>query len=107
MNSITNEGLPRQVEDNRQKIIALEQKFDVYEKEIIHDSYRIKEMIVTAVAEGVAPAMAEQRQLAERIHALEDAPRDAVFNFMKYTVGVMGTILVALAIAFFKIQFNL
>lgn len=101
------EILPKQVEANRLEILALKEKFDMYEKDIIHDSYRTKEMIVTAVTEGVAPAMAQQALMMERIRKLEDAPKDKVFHFMKWAMAALGTVTVTLIIALLKSKIHI
>lgn len=89
------------------KIESLESRFDDFDRANIHNNYKLKEMIVDAVATGMKPVIDASNKMEKRIVQLEDRPKDTSYKILTWAVGGMGAIIIALLTALLKTLFKI
>lgn len=96
-----------QILENKKNIEELTKRFNKYEKDVIHDQYKMRQLITEAVDAGVKPMFDGTLALEKRITTLENNPRDKSHKFLLGIIGFLGTVLTAIAIAIIRKQLNI
>lgn len=100
-----------QINSNRitdlSRVSKLEDRFNSFEKDNIHNNYKLRDMIVDAVSQGMKPLMEENKIMSGRIRIVEDLPKTRSHKFVTWAFAAAGTIIVALTLALIKTKFNI
>lgn len=75
------------------------ERFDDFEKNNIHNNYKLRNLVVDAVTEGLKPLLAANDILSSRVTIVEDLPKTRSQKFVTWLVGALGIIIVGLASA--------
>lgn len=90
-----------------ERVNKLKEKVDQFEKDYIHNNYKMKEMIVEAVKEGMKPLLADSIILSKRLTIVEDMPKTWSHTFVMWAFAASGSIIVALVIALIRLRTNI
>lgn len=89
------------------RIEKLEDRWSEFDKEYIHNNYKLKELISDAVKQGMEPVIRQAKDTERRVKELEDRPKTLSHKFTIWLIGSMGAVIVALLIALVRTSLNI